>query len=580
MKKRIGKWKRAAAFLLVIALMTAYLPLKGDMVGSVAAAQDASGDSSNSSGDASGASGNATGTSSTPVASTETPASSTAADTTPAPVTKLSVSNQTMTSITVGWDAVAGVDGYILQTYNYTTKVWDAVDTIVADKNLASYTYVVNDMNAGTTHRFRMCTYVGTIANTSPVVKSIKTGCKPAVLSVTGVKGDKCARLTWNAVNAAGYYIYQKMGTGAYEKIATITDAKQTSYLVTGLTNGYNYSFVMKAFSTFAATDDGVSYSNTLEGDNSLEVVITPSTATKTSSSAALYSKVATFKTSPAYKTYALAKKINTSKCFITPGVATTNVNGINSENFVTAGSVCAKTYYFLSAYDATGVENSVIYVMKRSTHKYVMTLVLPNKEKVTDMTFDGNNIWMTAGSQIACVRYKTITSKISTGLDSTSLAYMNTYTTISNPTYMAYYDGVLWVGSYSTSKNYMSGYRISSQTSTKPVLTYYKRMQMLAKVRAIEIDSSGYLYTIRAAQVKKGQSGYVSQMRSYLPTWNTTSATIKKNSYKKLCKLPAMSCGISFYNTYAYINFDSVKEEECRYPTDRSWAVKLTNLR
>lgn len=104
--------------------------------------------------------------------------------------------------------------------------------------------------------------------------------------------------------------------------------------------------------------------------------------------------------------------------------------------------------------------------------------------------------------------------------------------------------------------------------------------MQLLSKVRAIDIDDSGYLYTIRADKVKKGQSGYISQIRSYLPTWNTTSGTIKKNSNKKLCKLPAMSCGVSFYNTYAYINFDSVKEEECRYPTDRSWAVKLTSLR
>lgn len=580
MRKRIGKWRRMVAFLLVTALLTAYLPFNGGLADNVAASTgnsdvgiavtSVSGDGSNGSGDASG-NGSST---------TEAAASTTAVSTVPKPVAKLSVSNQTMTSITVGWDAVAGVDGYVLQSYNYTTKAWDAVDTIVTDKNTVNYTYVVNDLNAGTTHRFRIYTYIGTTANASPVVKSIKTGCKPAVLSVNGVKGDKCARLTWNPVNAEGYYIYQKMGTGVYEKIATITDPKQSSYLVSGLTNGYSYSFMMKAYAIFAATDDGVSYSNTLEGDNSFEVTLTPSAAKKTSSSAALYSKVSTFKTSPAYKTYALAKKINTSKCFITPGVTTTNVNGINSENFVTAGSVCAKTYYFLSAYDTTGVENSVIYVMKRSTHKYIMTLVLPNKEKVTDMTFDGNNIWMTAGSQIACVRYKTITSKISTGLDSTNLSYMNTYTTVTNPAYMAYYDGVLWVGSYSTSKNYMSGYRISSKTSTKPVLTYYKKMQMLSKVRAIEIDSSGYLYTIRADKVKKGQSGYISQIRSYRPTWNTTSGTIKKNSYKKLCKLPAMSCGVSFYNTYAYINFDSVKEDECRYPTDRSWAVKLTSLR
>ena len=104
--------------------------------------------------------------------------------------------------------------------------------------------------------------------------------------------------------------------------------------------------------------------------------------------------------------------------------------------------------------------------------------------------------------------------------------------------------------------------------------------MQMLAKVRAIDIDESGYLYTVRSNQVKKGMSGYISEVRTYLPSWTTTSATIKKNTNKKTAKLPAMAIGISHYNTYSYINFSSVKEEECRYPTDRSWAVKLTALR
>jgi hypothetical protein len=300
----------------------------------------------------------------------------------------------------------------------------------------------------------------------------------------------------------------------------------------------------------------------------------------KTSSNAYLFESVTVFKTSAAYKTYAIAKKINTSKSFITPGVSNTNVNGIESENFVAQGNVCAGAYYLIGAYDSTGVENSVIYVMKRSTHKYLMTLVLPNKEKITDMAYDGTNVWLTAGTNVACVRLKTIKSKLSTGLDSTTMDYMNTYTTIANPEYLAYYDGNLWIGAFSTSTNYMYAYAIGDKTSTKPTLTKGKKMQMPAKTRAITIDDNGYLYVVRSYQVKKGLSGYVSQIRTYLPTWSTTSATVKKNTYKKLTKLPAMSAGISHYNTFAYIQFDSAKETECNYPTDRSWAVKLTNLR
>lgn len=567
--------KRIAAFVLMAAMV---LNLNGITAGFHVVAEGQAAGATSTSGDASAdASTSAPTTAQEPT--TQTPTTQ-APSTTPAPITELKVSDQTMTSITVSWAAVNGVDGYILQTYNYTTKTWDPVDTITADKSLTNYTYVVNDMNAGTTHRFRMSTYIGTTANASSVVKSIKTGCKPGVPTITVTKGNKCARITWNAIKSAGYYVYQKTGNGAYEKIATLSGSANNTYLVKSLTNGQNYTFKVSAYSTYAATDNGYAYSNTLEGVSSNEETITPGSVSKTSSSPYLYSTVAKFKASPAYKTYALAKKVNTTKSFITPGVSITNVNGINSSNFVTQGSVCAGAYYLIGAYDSTGVENSVIYVMKRSTHKYIMTLVLPNKEKVTDMAYDGTNVWMTAGDYVACVRYKTITSKISTGVDSTTISYMNTYSTVSKPAYMAYYDGKLWVGTYSTTKNYMSGYTIGDKTSKKPTLTYYKRMQMFGKTKAIEIDSNGYLYVIRSHQVKKGLSGYVSQIRTYKPTWSTTSATVKKNANKKICKLPAMASGVTFYNTYAYINFDSAKEAECRYPTDRSWAVKLTNLR
>lgn len=570
--KLSSRLRRIAAFSMTVMMLTAILPVSNDTslllpsAASADASKDASADASKD------ASKDAVSSDATTAAAATTQMSTV--------LTKLNVSNQTMTSITVSWDQVAGVDGYVLQTYNYKTKAWDALATIPVNLSLTSYSYVASDLNAGTTHRFRIFTYQGTPANLSLPVKSIKTGCKPAIPDLTVIKGDRSARLSWSPMKAKGYEIYQRVGTGAYEKIAQLTDGTATSYIASNLTNGVAYSFYVIAYSTYESMDNGVFYSNTLKGDVSSECTITPSAAQKTSSKAALFSKVAEFKASAAYKTYALAKKINTAKCFVTPGVATTNVNGINLDSYVTDGSVCAKRYYFLAAHDKDGVSNSVIYVMKRSNHKYKMTLVLPNKYTVTDLAFDGTNLWMTAGDEIACVRYKTITSKLSTGVDSANLPYMNTYKMTTAPTYMAYYNNMLWVGTYSTKKNYMTGYEISDKTTTKPVLKSTKRMQMLAKVRAIDIDESGYLYTVRSNQVKKGMSGYISEVRTYLPSWTTTAATIKKNTNKKTAKLPAMAIGISHYNTYSYINFSSVKEEECRYPTDRSWAVKLTALR
>ena len=522
------------------------------------------------------------------VASTTTQAGTTTeAATTQAPVTvaspvkELRVSDQTMTSITVSWDAVAGMDGYILETYNYTTKAWDAVDTIVKDDTKTTYSYVVNDLSAGTTHRFRISTYVGAATNVSTSVKSIKTGCVPGIPALNVVKGDKCVRLNWGEVKCTGYNVFMKEGDGEYKNIRSLLSS-DTTCRIDNLANGTEYTFKVTAYSTYSATDDGVSYCNTLEGQYSAEEKVTPSSVSKTSTAAALYASNAKFKESSAYKTYALAKKLNLAKNFITPGVTTTNVNGINSANFVTQGSVCAKAYYLLGGYDNTGAENSVIYVMKRSSHKYLMTLVLPNNAKVTDMAFDGTNVWLTAGDKVACIRYSTIKSKVSTGVDSADIAYMQEYTTVANPEYIGYYDGKLWVGAFSTATHYMSGYTIGNKTSKNPTLTYSKRIQMPGKTRAIEIDDDGRMYVVRSYQVKKGLSGYISEVRAYNPSWSSSNSngTIKKNTATKVSKLPAMASGVTIYNTYTYINFESAKESECKYPTDRTWAVKTSKIR
>ena len=512
---------------------------------------------------------------------TQAAATTQVAATAPVPVKELRVSDQTMTSITVSWDAVAGMDGYILQTYNYTTKAWDPVDTIVKDDTKTTYSYVVNDMSAGTTHRFRIYSYLGSVATVSTPVKSIKTGCLPGIPALQVVKGDACVRLNWSAVKCSGYTVYMKEAAGEYQNVATLADTV-TTYRIDNLKNGTEYTFKVTAYATFSATDDGVSYCNTLEGQISGEEKVTPSTVSKTSSAAALFSNQTKFKESAAYKTYALAKKLNYSKSFVTPGVENTNVNGINSANFVTQGSVCAKAYYLLGGYDSTGAENSVIYVMKRSNHKYMTTLVLPNKEKITDMAFDGTNIWLTAGEEVACIRYSTIKSKVSTGLDTSEISYMRKFTTVAKPSYIGYYDGKLWVGAFNTGTHYMSGYTIGNKTTKNPTLTYTKRMQMPGKTRAITIDDDGRMYVVRSYQVKKGLSGYISQIRAYNPTWSSANSngTIKKNTATKVCKLPAMASGVTIYNTFTYIHFESVKENECKYPTDRSWAIKTTKIR
>lgn len=66
--------------------------------------------------------------------------------------------------------------------------------------------------------------------------------------SVTKKSTSKVA-LKWKKVaGAAGYQIYMKTNSGTYKKIKTITNGTTVSYVKSGLTQGYRYSFKVRAY--------------------------------------------------------------------------------------------------------------------------------------------------------------------------------------------------------------------------------------------------------------------------------------------------------------------------------------------
>lgn len=118
--------------------------------------------------------------------------------------------------------------------------------------------------------------------------------------------------------------------------------------------------------------------------------------AATTSTEARIYSD---FTTSPAYKNYSQFASLYVSKYSKPiPGLAHTDVNGTDCTNMVPQGICFAKDYLIISAYDANGSCNSVLYVISTADRSYLMTVVLPTKAHVGGVAFDGTYLWVSNG--------------------------------------------------------------------------------------------------------------------------------------------------------------------------------------
>ena len=400
---------------------------------------------------------------------------------------------------------------------------------------------------------------------------------KPAVpTSFAARGGSKRVRLTWAQVSGAdGYYIYcRESTTASYTKIKTIKSSSTLTYDKTGLVQNTTYYFCIASYKKV----DGVVYESSL----SSSVYATTKAATKTSKAAKKYGTKAKFKKSPAYKKYTkMISTMNISKTFAIPGMINTNAGGFNCTSMVPQGITLAGSYFLISAYDSKGVDYSVIYVVSRSSKSYITTIVLPNKAKVGGIAYDGTNVWISKGSKVASFPYSFVTDAVNSGSAFKKLSAYNTTQKVSTTaSYMAYYNGILWVGPYSTSTTKMYGYKVEN-VQTTPVLSQIYQMAMPSKTQGITITSDGTMVLTRAKGKNTTDSGYISYMRTYKPSFNSPSASGKvlKNSVCKKTKLPPKAEGVAIYGTYTYLLFSSSHYGSCKYPVDRVLALKTKKL-
>ena len=149
----------------------------------------------------------------------------------------------TSSGVTVNWNFVDNATGYIVYrrepsgTYQKVAGFTDGKTKSYTDKavvNGKKYYYAVKAINSKTQSKYdsKLITYASSLA--TPQFTLSLTG--------TGVKVD------WNLVsNAAGYIVYRREGSGAYQKIAGFTDGVTKSYVDTTAVNGKTYSYAVKA---------------------------------------------------------------------------------------------------------------------------------------------------------------------------------------------------------------------------------------------------------------------------------------------------------------------------------------------
>ncbi|KAB5565550.1 hypothetical protein PHYPO_G00242860 [Pangasianodon hypophthalmus] len=165
---------------------------------------------------------------------TEGAPAQTSAFTNPGVVTNLTVSNKTTSSVSLTWNEPHG-------NWSYFTVKW----TDGNSRNTSDTSYNVTGLTAGVNYTFTV-TAVAADGQTAGAPTPISVFTKPNVVSNLAVstKTTSSVSLTWNEPNGAWSYFIVNWTGGSVNNSSTTSN---TSYTVTGLTAGVNYTFTVTA---------------------------------------------------------------------------------------------------------------------------------------------------------------------------------------------------------------------------------------------------------------------------------------------------------------------------------------------
>lgn len=475
------------------------------------------------------------------------------------------------TKITLTWTKTEGATGYLVY-YRLSTST----EKILAGSTTEN-TFQVTGLTSGKDYYFTVAAYAGNTDNLGEPSAEVLYGTAPSIPQISKIKGgDKRLKVKWTKGSGAdsfNIYVSTKAASG-FKVMATAAGDEVKIRGVDGLKKKKKYYVKVEAVRTVS----GIKMTST----SAVSSVTTASTTAKaTSTTAKYFTTLKSFKKSAAYKNYStFRKRVLFNKSFVIPGLRVTNVGGFNATRMVPQSITFAGNYLLISAYDYAKKQESVIYIMDKSTRKYLTTLVLPHTGHVGGMTYDGTNIWITYGKNLQSFKFSQIQAAVNSGKTYYELYKIDSTCPMPETvSYVTYYKNKIWAGAYSeTSKKYMYGYTINNKSGA-PTLTATNRMQMPNRTQGVAFTSSGKMIISRSCQTKKGRRGFMSKLVTYKPTWDLTKYSVKKNSVKKTVKMPPMNEGIAISGSYTYVVYESPAFGECQAPMDRVTAFKTSKI-
>lgn len=163
---------------------------------------------------------------------------------------------QTVNSVTLKWNKVAGATSYRIFVYQGGWKTLD---------NVSSLTYTAKNLKAGTSYRFAVRAYVsdGSTTVSAPSYSTATTYTKPEPPKTVKASNTtaKTTTISWSSCpGATKYRLYRKTATGW----KTLTTTEELSYNVRAMKANTCYTFAVKPCITYGSTDIWASTYTTL----------------------------------------------------------------------------------------------------------------------------------------------------------------------------------------------------------------------------------------------------------------------------------------------------------------------------
>lgn len=490
------------------------------------------------------------------------------AATDPEMVTDLTVVETTTSSISLSWDEVVGATGYIIYRSPVSTNSTTYCGTT------ASTFYTDNGLYSGQSFKYKVCAYTLNESYIGSFSSNTETSTNPAKMVVNSKAGDQKIRLNWAKVTGASSYdIYIGDDNTGFSLLTTNTGINSVSYIADGLTTGKAYSFYAIARRNYK----GVIYDSPASDLR----VINLEKIKDTSTTGKNFLTKSEFKNSFAFKNLIFfGKNVNYTKSIIIPGLITTNIGGFSSTSMCPQGITFAGDYLLLTAYDITFKENSVIYVMDKTSKKLLTTLILPSMTHAGGISYDGSNIWVTTGNKISSIPFAEVETAVKQGNPYSYINYNTVCATGITASYITYYDKKLWVGSYNELRSSNMYSYIIDDKDTAPSLTKTDGIILPTRVQSIAFTSKGDLILSRSCQLYKGLRGYIRQLDVYNPAFSKGSnGILPLGKCINSVEMPSMNEGIAVNGSYLYVNFESSTFTSASYKMDRICAFKLTSI-